>query len=69
MHRLTAVLGHGAGGCATAQEPRLPAHPVRGVDPFIGTAARATPSPAPVSPFGMVQLSPDTDYRPFRQSL
>ncbi|HYC98188.1 GH92 family glycosyl hydrolase [Brevundimonas sp.] len=38
------------------------------VDPFIGTLGKGHTFPGAVAPFGMVQLSPDTDYRPFRQS-
>ena len=38
------------------------------VDPFIGTGGEGHTFPGAVAPFGMVQLSPDTDYRPFRQS-
>ena len=34
------------------------------VNPFIGTTNRATTSPAPTLPFGMVQWSPDTTSRP-----
>ena len=42
--------------------------PVEAVDVFIGTAGKGHTFPGPVAPFGMVQLSPDTDYRYFRQS-
>ena len=42
--------------------------PVGAVDVFIGTAGKGHTFPGPVAPFGMVQLSPDTDYRYFRQS-
>ncbi len=41
---------------------------VDAVDPFIGTLGKGHTFPGAVAPFGMVQLSPDTDYRPFRQS-
>lgn len=56
-------------GCATAQEaPVAPPTPFDAVDPFIGTAGKGHTFPGAVAPFGMVQLSPDTDFRPFRQS-
>ena len=52
-------------GPALAQSP---ASPVDVVDVFIGTAGKGHTFPGAVAPFGMVQLSPDTDYRHFRQS-
>jgi predicted alpha-1,2-mannosidase len=52
-------------GPALAQGP---ASPVDAVDVFIGTAGKGHTFPGAVAPFGMVQLSPDTDYRSFRQS-
>jgi predicted alpha-1,2-mannosidase len=42
--------------------------PFQAVDPFIGTAGKGHTFPGAVAPFGMVQLSPDTDIKPFRQS-
>ena len=38
------------------------------VDPFIGTGADGHTFPGATVPFGMVQLSPDTQIRPFKQS-
>src|SRR5690349_19304339 len=38
------------------------------VDPFIGTGAGGHTYPGASLPFGMVQLSPDTDIKPFKQS-
>lgn len=38
------------------------------VDPFIGTGGDGHTFPGAVVPFGMVQLSPDTEILPFRQS-
>ena len=38
------------------------------VDPFIGTGGGGHTFPGAVVPFGMVQLSPDTDILPFKQS-
>lgn len=42
--------------------------PVAAVDPFIGTGEEGHTFPGATSPFGMVQLSPDTQIRHFRQS-
>ncbi|MBF0664019.1 MAG: hypothetical protein IR159_00495, partial [Brevundimonas sp.] len=47
-------------GTAQAQTPS-PAW--EAVDPFIGTLGKGHTFPGAVAPFGMVQLSPDTDYR------
>jgi predicted alpha-1,2-mannosidase len=38
------------------------------VDPFIGTGPDGHTFPGATAPFGMVQLSPDTEIRPFKQS-
>jgi predicted alpha-1,2-mannosidase len=38
------------------------------VDPFIGTGPDGHTFPGAAVPFGMVQLSPDTQVRPFKQS-
>ncbi len=38
------------------------------VDPFIGTGPEGHTFPGASVPFGMVQLSPDTQIRPFKQS-
>lgn len=43
---------------ARAQAPSLP---LASVDPFIGTGVEGHTYPGAVAPFGMVQLSPDTD--------
>lgn len=42
--------------------------PYQAVDPFIGTGGEGHTFPGAVAPFGMVQLSPDTDILPFKQS-
>lgn len=42
--------------------------PVNAVDPFIGTGPEGHTFPGASVPFGMVQLSPDTQIRPFKQS-
>jgi len=38
------------------------------VDPFIGTGGEGHTFPGATAPFGMIQLSPDTDIKPFKQS-
>ncbi|WP_292262562.1 GH92 family glycosyl hydrolase [Brevundimonas sp.] len=57
----------GLAGAAHAQT-QAQVSPFDAVDPFIGTAGKGHTFPGAVAPFGMVQLSPDTDIRPFRQS-
>jgi predicted alpha-1,2-mannosidase len=42
--------------------------PVKFVDPMIGTGPEGHTFPGATAPFGMVQLSPDTQIRPFKQS-
>src|SRR5215471_14145727 len=44
------------------------ADPLKLVDPMIGTGPEGHTFPGATSPFGMVQLSPDTQIRPFKQS-
>lgn len=63
---MAAVMAMGLPGAAMAQE--MAPSPYDAVDPFIGTAGKGHTFPGAVAPFGMVQLSPDTDYRYFRQS-
>src|SRR5246127_4056944 len=48
---------------ALAQAP----DPIKLVDPMIGTGAEGHTFPGATAPFGMVQLSPDTQIRPFKQ--
>src|SRR4051812_31024078 len=43
--------------------------PVDDVDPFIGTAGEGHTYPGATVPFGMVQLSPETDVRDFHHSF
>ena len=50
---------------AVAAEPSLA---YRSVDPFIGTGEDGHTFPGATVPFGMVQLSPDTQIRYFKQS-
>ena len=42
--------------------------PLKFVDPLIGTGPEGHTFPGATAPFGMVQLSPDTQIRPFKQS-
>ena len=42
--------------------------PLKLVDPFIGTGPEGHTFPGAAAPFGMVQLSPDTQIRPFKES-
>ena len=49
---------------AFAQTP----DPLKLVDPMIGTGPEGHTFPGATAPFGMVQLSPDTQIRPFKQS-
>src|ERR1700735_5705903 len=53
-----------AASIAFAQAP----DPIKVVDPMIGTGAEGHTFPGATAPFGMVQLSPDTQIRPFKQS-
>src|SRR6266487_2022871 len=39
------------------------------VDPFIGTGGEGHTYPGATVPFGMVQLSPETDVRHFKESF
>jgi predicted alpha-1,2-mannosidase len=56
----------------TTRDPVRPARqvsdPVKLVDPMIGTGPEGHTFPGAAAPFGMVQLSPDTQIRPFKQS-
>jgi predicted alpha-1,2-mannosidase len=60
--------GVGAAGAAAAGDG-TGASPVDLVDPFIGTGGEGHTYPGATVPFGMVQLSPDTDVRSFKQSF
>jgi predicted alpha-1,2-mannosidase len=53
---------------ALAQDKTPATSPYEAVDPFIGTGGDGHTFPGAVAPFGMVQLSPDTDILPFKQS-
>lgn len=51
---------------AQAEAPRTGKGPADFVDPFIGTGGDGHTYPGATVPFGMVQLSPDTDVRSFK---
>jgi len=51
-----------------AAQAAAPGSPAAAVNVFIGTAGDGHTFPGAVRPFGMVQLSPDTQVRHFRQS-
>jgi len=51
-----------------AQTASAPTGAYDAVDPFIGTGGDGHTFPGAVVPFGMVQLSPDTEILPFKQS-
>jgi predicted alpha-1,2-mannosidase len=51
-----------------AQTTSAPSSAYDAVDPFIGTGGDGHTFPGAVVPFGMVQLSPDTEILPFKQS-
>ncbi len=49
-------------------QPKAPATGYSNVDPMIGTGPEGHTFPGATVPFGMVQLSPDTQIRAFKQS-
>lgn len=53
---------------ASANTPSSSSRPVDAVNVFIGTGGDGHTFPGATRPFGMVQLSPDTQVRHFRQS-
>ncbi|MDR3738566.1 MAG: GH92 family glycosyl hydrolase [Terracidiphilus sp.] len=55
-------------GTAVAQVTNEAVAKLALVDPFIGTGPDGHTFPGATVPFGMVQLSPDTQIRPFKQS-
>jgi predicted alpha-1,2-mannosidase len=55
-------------GLLFAQVPLTSPERLAMVDPFIGTGPDGHTFPGATTPFGMVQLSPDTQIRPFKQS-
>ncbi|MEG9434904.1 GH92 family glycosyl hydrolase [Edaphobacter sp. HDX4] len=57
-----------AGGLRLAAQAQEAASAYQSVDPLIGTGPEGHTFPGATVPFGMVQLSPDTQIRPFKQS-
>lgn len=53
---------------AVASAQAAPGSPAAAVNVFIGTGGDGHTFPGAARPFGMIQLSPDTQVRPFRQS-
>jgi predicted alpha-1,2-mannosidase len=64
MHKLLCLALLVGGSVVFAQAP----DPLKLVDPMIGTGPEGHTFPGAAAPFGMVQLSPDTQIRPFKQS-
>jgi putative alpha-1,2-mannosidase len=66
----TAVVGMwlGGGTLAGAATPTPAADAFAAVDPFIGTGGEGHTFPGAVVPFGMVQLSPDTQIKPRKEA-
>jgi len=64
MHKRLCVALLIGGSVLFAQTP----DPLKLVDPMIGTGPEGHTFPGAAAPFGMVQLSPDTQIRPFKQS-
>ncbi|MES2095730.1 MAG: GH92 family glycosyl hydrolase [Pseudomonadota bacterium] len=60
LRRLPAVLA-GLGLILSPIAHAAPLTPLKAADPFIGTGGEGHTFPGAVAPFGMVQLSPDTD--------
>lgn len=54
---------------ASTAAPRAAESAYRAVDPFIGTAGEGHTYPGATVPFGMVQLSPDTQIKPRKGRL
>src|SRR6187549_1141922 len=59
-------LGGGPLAGATAPAPATDVYAA--VDPFIGTSGEGHTFPGAVVPFGMVQLSPDTQIKPRKEA-
>ena len=55
-------------GISSAAQTSQPVSAYSAVDPMIGTGPEGHTFPGATVPFGMVQLSPDTQIRPFKQS-
>src|SRR6201997_418815 len=68
MRRSLWAGGLAAGVLGLACSAAIAASPVEAGDPFIGTGPDGHTFPGATVPFGMVQLSPDTEIKPFKQS-
>jgi len=55
-------------GISSSAQTGRPVNAYSAVDPMIGTGPEGHTFPGATVPFGMVQLSPDTQIRPFKQS-
>jgi predicted alpha-1,2-mannosidase len=65
---LTALMMASSEDLRMGAQTREAASAYASVDPFIGTGAEGHTFPGATVPFGMVQLSPDTQIRSFKQS-
>jgi predicted alpha-1,2-mannosidase len=65
--RMKWILGIAVSVAASSCFAQAP-EPLKMVDPMIGTGPEGHTFPGATAPFGMVQLSPDTQIRPFKQS-
>src|SRR5579859_4719710 len=67
-HLLPALCAAALAFCAASAQSAMPADAgYAAVDPFIGTGEGGHTYPGATVPFGMVQLSPDTDHHSFHQ--
>lgn len=64
MKKFIGCIGLIVASISFAQVP----NPLKLVDPMIGTGPEGHTFPGATAPFGMVQVSPDTQIRPFKQS-
>lgn len=65
MKRILTLLAFGATLLANAQSKSTTTDPIQYVNPMIGTHKMGHTYPGATVPFGMVQLSPDTDTLPY----
>ena len=65
---LALALGCGGAHAQTSTPASAPTSAYDSVDPMIGTGGGGHTYPGASAPFGMVQLSPDTDIRDFKHS-
>src|SRR5688572_20747086 len=62
------ALGAGAAPAREAPADAAGRRAYESVDPFIGTGGEGHTFPGAVVPFGMIQLSPDTEIQPRKQA-